>query len=68
ASHLTSPLPSPPQSQCPDIDDRVLALERYIRSIGPNWLDLLVSEPPTDPPTPAGNDDEHVVVGDNNLY
>ncbi|KAL2251579.1 UNVERIFIED_CONTAM: hypothetical protein Sindi_2280200 [Sesamum indicum] len=41
----------PSQPQSPNIDDRVLALERYIRSVDHNWPDYLAPKPSTDPGT-----------------
>ncbi|KAL2251573.1 UNVERIFIED_CONTAM: hypothetical protein Sindi_2279600 [Sesamum indicum] len=60
-SRSTAPLPSPPQPQCSNLDDRVLIIEQYIRSIIPNWLDHLASQPTADPQTPESNydDNEH---------
>ncbi|KAL2246097.1 UNVERIFIED_CONTAM: hypothetical protein Sindi_2877900 [Sesamum indicum] len=52
ASRSTVVSLSPPQPQCPDIDGWVLVLERYIRSINPNWSDYLAPEPLTNPSAP----------------
>ncbi|KAL2232750.1 UNVERIFIED_CONTAM: hypothetical protein Sindi_1455000 [Sesamum indicum] len=60
-------LPHPSTTaRAPNIDDQLLALEHYIRCVNPNWPDYSAPEPPVDP-SAFNDDDEHTVVGENNL-
>ncbi|KAL0315373.1 UNVERIFIED_CONTAM: hypothetical protein Sradi_5415500 [Sesamum radiatum] len=48
------------------VHKRKMMIERYIRSVDPDWLDRLVPQPPANPPAPD-NDDVHAAVEDHDL-